>query len=278
MRQAGRVRTLLVVLLLVWSMAAQAAEPITYSLAVVPQYDLRRIEVVWRPIIDHLQSTTGLRFRMVTEPTIPAFEKSLNAGSYDFAYMNPYHYVVAHQRQGYQPIIRDVESPLYGIVVVAKASGLTDIPMLDGRKVAFPAPNAMGAALIPRAEFARKFHIKVTELYVKSHDSAYLNVLLGQADAAGGIRATFDQQKPEIRDGLIIIHETERFSPHPLAVHPRVPAEVVRQVQQAFLAMGKDPKGDALLEGIPIKTVGVANDGDYASLRNLGLEAFYVEQ
>lgn len=278
MRQTRRVMVLLGALLLAWSPVARAAEPVTYSIAVVPQFDLRRIEAVWRPIIDRLQFDTGFRFRLVTEATIPAFEKGLHAGDYDFAYMNPYHYVVAHQRQGYLPIIRDVESPLYGIVVVAKTSGLSDVRMLDGRKVAFPAPNAMGAALIPRAEFARKFHIKVTELYVKSHESAYLNALLGQADAAGGIRATFDQQKPEIRDGLTIIHETERFAPHPVAAHPRVPATVVRQVKLALLAMGKDLKGDALLDGVPIKTVGEANDSDYASLRNLGLEAFYVEQ
>ncbi|ARJ64784.1 phosphate ABC transporter [Magnetospirillum sp. ME-1] len=257
---------------------AGAAEPETYTLAVVPQFDLRRIEAVWRPIIDHLQSATGARFTLVTETTIPVFEKGLHAGTYDFAYMNPYHYVVAHGRQGYGALVRDVEGKLSGIIVVRKDSGLTDARMLDGRKVAFPAPNAMGAALIPRAEFSRKLGIKVTELYVKSHDSAYLNVLLGQADAAGGIRATFEQQKPEVRGGLTVIYETERYTPHPLAVHPRVSAELAAKVQQAMIALGKTSKGDALLEGIPIKAIGTASDSDYDTLRNLGLEAFYVEQ
>lgn len=261
-----------------WNAQAEAAEPATYSLAVVPQFDLRRIEAVWRPIIDHLQSATGARFILVTETAIPVFEKGLHTGAYDFAYMNPYHYVVAHQRQGYRALARDVEEKLSGIVVVRKNSGLTDARMLDGRKVAFPAPNAMGAALIPRAEFSRKLRIQITELYVKSHDSAYLNVLLGQADAAGGIRATFEQQKPEVRDGLTVIYETGRYTPHPLAVHPRVPAEMAEKVQRTMIALGATPKGDTLLEGIPIKTIGVAVDGDYDALRTLELEAFYVEQ
>lgn len=261
-----------------WTAQAPAAEPATYTLAVVPQFDLRRIEAVWRPIIDHLQSATGARFVLVTETSIPVFEKGLHAGLYDFAYMNPYHYVVAHQRQGYDALVRDVEDKLSGLVVVRKNSGLTDVRMLDGRKVAFPAPNAMGAALIPRAEFSRKLGIRITELYVKSHDSAYLNVLMGQADAAGGIRATFDQQKPDVRDGLTIIYETDRYTPHPLAAHPRVPGDVAARVQQAMIALGETPKGDALLAEVPIKTIGVARDGDYDALRTLGLEAFYVEQ
>ena len=261
-----------------WYSEARAGDAPTYSISIVPQFDLRRIEAIWRPIIERLEPMTGFRFHLVMEPTIPAFEKALNAGAYDFAYMNPYHYVVAHRLQGYQPIVRDVENDLYGVVVVAKGTGLINVAMLDGRKVAFPAPNAMGASLIPRAEFVRKFHIKISEVYVKSHDSAYLNVLLGQTDAAGGIRATFDQLKPEIRDGLTIIHETERFPPHPLAAHPRVPAADVLRIQKALLELGRDRQGARLLADIPIKSVGPARDQEYETLRHLGLEAFYVDQ
>lgn len=261
-----------------WSPRTKAGEAATYTLAVVPQFDLRRIEATWRPIIDYLQTATGARFTLVTELTIPVFEKGLHGGTYDFAYMNPYHYVVAHQRQGYRALVRDVEGRLSGIVVVRKNSGLTDVRMLDGRKVAFPAPNAMGAALIPRAEFSRKLGIRIAEVYVKSHDSAYLNVLMGQTDAAGGIRATFDMQKPEVRDGLTILYETAHYTPHPLAVHPRVSGGMAAKVQQAMLALGGTPKGDALMEDVPIKSIGIASDSDYDDLRTLGLEAFYVEQ
>jgi len=268
----------LILAMTAWCSNARGDDAPTYSISVVPQFDLRRIEAIWRPIIERLEPMTGLHFQLVMEGTIPAFEKALNAGAYDFAYMNPYHYVVAHRRQGYQAIVRDVENDLYGIVVVAKGSGLSNVAMLDGRKVAFPAPNAMGASLIPRAEFVRKFHIKISEVYVRSHDSAYLNVLLGQTDAAGGIRATFDQLKPEIRDGLIIIHETDRFPPHPLAAHPRVPAAAVLRVQKALLELGRDRQGVRLLADVPIKSVGPASDQEYESLRHLGLEAFYVDQ
>lgn len=255
----------------------RAAEPATYTVGIVPQFDLRRIQAVWHPILDRMETATGARFTLVLEPDITSFEKKLDAGAYDFAYMNPYHYVVASARQGYRALVRDVAEPLYGIVVVRKDSPLVRVEQLDGKIVAFPAPNAMGASLIPRAEFARTFHIGVTPRYVRSHTSSYMNVLLGQADAAGGIKATFEQQEPAVRDGLRILYETDRYTPHPLAVHPRVPAAFAERLRGAFEAMGGDDAGIALLAGIPMKTAGPASDRDYDSLRRLGLAEFYVE-
>ncbi|OAN46674.1 phosphate ABC transporter [Paramagnetospirillum marisnigri] len=255
----------------------RAAEPPTYTLAVVPQFDLRQLESAWRPIIERLEASTGVRFVLVTEQSIPLFEKGLHAGAYDFAYMNPFHYVLANRRQGYAALVRDTETPLSGLVVVRKDSGITDVKALNGRKVAFPAPNAFGAALIPRAEFVRKFGIQITESYVRSHDSAYLNVVLGLADAAGGIRATFERQKPEIREMLRVVHETAAYTPHPLAAHPRVSADLVSRVKAEMLNIGRDPAMAPLLAAIPIKTIGIAADSDYDSLRILGLEAFVVE-
>jgi phosphonate transport system substrate-binding protein len=260
-----------------WSGPAMAAEQPVYTIGIVPQFDLRRIQAIWGPITERLQAATGARFKLALDRDIPAFEKNLHAGVFDIAYMNPFHYVVASHRQGYRAIVRDVEESLYGIVVVRQDSPISSLSMLNGKVVAFPSPNAMGAALIPRAEFARKYGIKVDERYVKSHTSSYMNVLMGQADAAGGIWATFEQQAPEIRSGLRVLHETERYTPHPVAVHPRMPEALSAKIQAAFLALGEDAAGRELVAGIPMKQLGRAGDRDYDSLRGLGLEAFYVE-
>jgi phosphonate transport system substrate-binding protein len=268
---------LVAALFVLWGGPVRAGDAPVYTIGVVPQFDLRRIQSAWGPIAERLRSATGASFRLTLDRDIPSFEKRLHAGEFDFAYMNPYHYVVASRRQGYRALVRDVEEPLYGIVVVPVDSPITSVPMLDGKVVAFPSPNAMGAALIPRAEFARKFHIKVVESYVKSHTSAYLNVVMGQADAAGGILATFEQQPSDIRGRLRVLYETERHTPHPLAVAPRVPAELAAKVRAALLALAEQPEGRALLADIPVRRLGPAEDRDYDPLRHLGLEAFYVE-
>lgn len=252
------------------------AEPI--SVGVVPQFDLRRIDAVWRPLLDQLARQSGLTFRLDVPPSIPAFEKSLMAGEYDLAYMNPYHYLVASKRQGYLPLVRDHGGNLSGIIVVAADSPITQLGQLNGKVVAFPAPNAMGAALVPRAEFARKYHITVTEKYVKSHSSAYLAVLLNEADAAGGIASTLALLPEASRQKLRILHETEQFPPHPLAAHPRLGPAQRDSITKAFLALAKTPEGNGHIMDIPMREPGPASAADYAGLARLDLQDFYVEE
>lgn len=249
----------------------------TYTVGVVPQFDARRTQKVWTPILKRLESETGLSFELIGSPDIPEFEKDFTAGKYDFAYMNSYHLVVANGSQGYTPIVRDIGRKLYGIIVVKKDNPITKIEQLDGKLIALPAPNALGAALIPRTEFATKFNIKPDYTYVKSHTSVYLNVLLGQVAAGGGVQKTFSQQKPEIINKLRVLYETTKVSPHPIAVHPRITPEISKKVQDAFLKMAKSEADTKLLQKIPMKKLGVANLKDYDELRKMGLEDFYVK-
>ena len=127
----------------------------------VPQFDARRIKTVWRPILDRVAKQAGVSFDLEGAPSIPDFEKAFESGVYDFAYMNPYHLIVANDTQGYLPLVRDYSNLLHGIIVVRKDSPIENVKQLDGKKVAFPAPNALGASLIPRAEFKRTFGITV---------------------------------------------------------------------------------------------------------------------
>jgi phosphonate transport system substrate-binding protein len=256
--------------------AAGSAADRAYTVGVVPQFEIRRIREIWAPILAAVADRTGIDLHLAGAPSIPRFEKAFTAGAFDFAYMNPYHLIVAHREQGYRPLVRDVDRTLYGIIVVRKDSPLQRVEALDGKTIAFPSPNALGAALIPRTEFARKFHINVTPRYVKSHTSVYLNVLTRQTDAGGGVQKTLEQQDPIVRDALRILYRTTEVAPHPLAVHPRVEPSVREAVRSAFLALGAEEKGRALLADIPIRRIGPASPDDYAPLTEMGLDEFYV--
>ena len=200
------------------------------------------------------------------------------AGVFDMVYLNPYHMVKAHQAQGYQPILRDIKRSLQGIVVVRQDSSIHSIRELDGKVIAFPAPNALGAALIPRAEFDRTYRIAFTPWYVKSHSSVYLNVMLGRAVAGGGVQQTLSQQPAHVRQELRVIYRTSQFASHPIAVHPRLTSEVRDRVQQAFVTMSHRPTGQALLANIPIEALGLASMADYQPLEAIGLEHYYVKE
>jgi phosphonate transport system substrate-binding protein len=223
-----------------------------------------------------LEQRTGLTFKLVGSPKIPVFEQKYEEGAYDFAYMNPYHLLVAHDCQGYLPLVRDGGRMLKGILVVAKESPIQSVQELAGKRVAFPSPNALGASLLMRAELAKLQGVEVIPHYVQTHSSVYLHVALGQTAAGGGVAATLNSQKPEVREKLRILYETRPINPHPVSVHPRVPAADREKVQRALLEMAQTEKGAALLAKIPMRKAVAASLEDYTPMSAWGLEAFYV--
>ena len=127
----------------------------SFSFGVVPQFEARHLAAIWQPILEELGARTGYRFDLVGSPRIPAFEASFLAGEFDFAYMNPYHAMLAAEGQGYVPLVRDGAGRLRGILVVRDDSPYRDVADLEGRRIAFPSPNALGASLLMRADLAR---------------------------------------------------------------------------------------------------------------------------
>ena len=257
--------------------AASADPSAPYLFGVVPQFSAAHIVSIWRPLLNALEKETGLRFRLAGSDSIPAFEKEFSSGRFDFVYMNPYHFVHAERSQGYRPLVRDVGRMLFGIIVVRKDSPIESVLDLHDKVVAFPAPNALGASLIPRAELLHRYNIQIRPRYVRSHSSVYLNVALGKTDAGGGVQKTLEQQPHHLRDALRVVHSTMKVVPHPVAAHPRVPMEIREQVKAALLSLGMSTRGRGLLSRIPIKTIGTASSDEYRSLLELGLESLYEE-
>ena len=272
-----RVWTAAIVVLFLGQAPSLATADQSLKFGVVPQFDAQRIQAIWQPVLDAIEKQSGLHFELVGSPDIPGFEKQFLAGEFDFAYMNPYHLLKAHQSQGYTPLIRDVGRTLFGIVVVRKDSPVQDVKDLDGKEVAFPAPNALGAALLPRTEFGEIYKINIQPRYVRSHSSVYLNVVTGQTAAGGGVQKTLQKQPANIRDALKVIYKTPQVAPHPVAVHPRVDKATKDKVREAFLQLGKSPEGRELLANIPMKQVGRATLEDYEPLKQMGLDKYYVQ-
>lgn len=259
------------------SMLAPVNAKEVYSFGVVPQFEARKLSEIWVPILDQLEQRTGVEFQMVGSPRIPEFEQAFTNGDFDFAYMNPYHALMAFSAQGYTPLVNDGGRELFGILVVQKDSPIQSASELGGKKLAFPAPNALGASLLMRADLDTIFKVKFSTSYVSTHSSAYLNVALGEADAAGGVMGTFRAQPAEIRDKLRIIYETRKVPPHPVVVHPRVPKEVQEKVRQAFLDMAATDEGAELLSKIPIRAATSVNEESFYSLREMNLENYLVK-
>ena len=187
--------------------------------------------------------------------------------------MNPYHAMLAGESQGYVPLIRDHGRNLSGILVVAKDSPFKNVTELEGKDVAFPSPNALGASLLMRADLKTIHGVTVNPVYVQTHSSVYLNVVLGKTSAGGGVLSTLKGQKADIQDRLRVLYTTRNMAPHPLTAHPRVP----KAHREAILDLAWTEEGKVLVGRIPMKQPGIAKLEDYQVLKDWGLDKYYVE-
>lgn len=259
---------------LLWTVALLAADPsanLTYTFGIVPQQSATELARTWAPVLNALQAKTGLNLRLATAPDIPTFEQRLLAGEYDFAYMNPYHYTVFHQRRGYAVFAKEKDRLLKGIVVVRQDAPYRDLTELKDQTLVFPAPAAFAATVLVRAALTQQ-GIAITPKFVASHDSVYLNVAQGLYPAGGGVTRTFENLDPTLRDRLRILWTTQGYTPHAIAAHPRVPAAVVDRLRDAMLGLEGDPAGKAALDGIGFKGIAAAQDADYTDVRALHIE------
>lgn len=250
---------------------APARKPVrTLTVGIVPQQSASELARVWIPVLGALSERAGLSLRFATAPDIPAFEKRLAAGAYDVAYMNPYHYSVFAQKPGYVAFAKEKGRRLRGLVVVRKDSTIKDMKELAGQQIAFPAPAAFAATVLVRAEFER-MGVPITPVFVKSHESVYLNVAQRQIEAGGGIVRTLQTMDAPVRDELRVLWQTKDYTPHAFAAHPRVPAADLQALRAAMSTADSDPKMRSVLEGIGFKGFDAAQDAEWNDVRALGI-------
>ena len=260
----------LAVILLISSTSPGAEESPTLSIGIVPQQNATKLARLWTPICNYLSRQTGYRYVFKTAKDIPTFEKRLAAGEYDIAYMNPYHYTVFSIDPGYRAFARETHKRIQGIIVVKKDSAIQSIAELSGKTLAFPAPAAFAASVLPRAYLKMK-QIEISPRYVSSHDSVYLTVSKGLYPAGGGIQRTFNNMPESIRKQLRILWKTPGYTTHAFAAHPRLTAVVVKDTADALIAMSTDEQGGKLLKNLKFNPIGPAIDEDWDDVRGLGI-------
>lgn len=253
---------------------AAHAQEAHLRLAIVPQFPAVELHKAWMPLVEVLQSSTGLKIELVLPSSIPAFEAGFLQGQWDLAYMNPYHAVMAHRAQSYKPLVRD-DDALSGLLVVRADSPVRHVSELMDRGIAFPAPNAFGASLYMRALLTEKHGVRFTPQYLKTHSNAYRAVAAGTAIAAGGVKATFDAEPADLKSQLRVLFETPATPSHPLCAHPRVSTTQQQQVTQALLNLTKQEAGRRLLQATQLDRIVTADyRRDYAPLESLGLDKY----
>lgn len=269
---------LIVISCVLWLAAPARAGEQVLTIAVVPQYASTQIFREWTPLLSRLEQLTGYRFKLLVYDDFSLFEKEFGEGIPDLIYLNPYHMVVAKRQQNYLPLVRD-SAPISGILVTLKNGKIKTLADLDGKTIAFPSPNSLGASLYMRALLTDKMHIKFTPVFVGSHQNVYRQIMLGDAAAGGGILGTFNKEPESLKAGLNVLFTTPNIVSHPLAAHPRVTAEARKKIVSAIFAIRDDPAASKLLATVQLpQPVEADYERDYAELAQLGLDRYYIKQ
>jgi phosphonate transport system substrate-binding protein len=250
---------------------ASATKP--YVVSVVPQLPASETYSHWAPLLEAVGLATKQCFTLSISKSIPDFETELLAGMPDFSYMNPYHQVMVHRRQAYRPLVADA-TPLTGILVVRRDSGINKLEDLNGKSLAFPSPNAFAASLVTRAILSQR-GIDIKPTYVKTHSNVYRSVLQADVVAGGGINTTLLREPEALQGQLKVLFESNGYRAHPFSAHPRVPAPLQESVRKAFIAYASTEAGKTVMNKAQMpQPVAVDYGRDYLPLEQMKIESF----
>jgi phosphonate transport system substrate-binding protein len=246
---------------------AWSKEKVSYTFGVVPQSATIKVARLWGPLLRHIEKNSGIKIVFKTANNMKTFEERVAHGEYDFAYLDPKQYVNFSNGGIYQAIAKRKDQPLKGIIVVHKDSPIQSLEDLQNSMVAFPSPTEFGSTLIPQQALLSN-NVNVQPRYVNSDDSVYLGVSRGLFPAGGGIKVTLERMKKKVKKNLRIIWEAPDYTPHAIAVHNRVPQNVVDVVQEAFVKLNEDRNCSIQLKKLKImEGLELAEDKDWNDVR-----------
>ncbi|MDG1121820.1 MAG: phosphate/phosphite/phosphonate ABC transporter substrate-binding protein [Glaciecola sp.] len=248
----------------------------TITFGVVPQQAANVLANVWVPLTQYLSAETGLTVKFATAKNIPNFEQRLSENAYDIAYMNPFHYIYFSEYNEYHAIAKQANKQIKGILVARKDSNIKTIQDLHDKTLAFPAPAAFAASILPRAELELN-EVNFTPRYVSSHDSVYLNVSKGFFVAGGGVMRTFNNMPEEVRDQLKIFWNTQPYTPHAVAASPSLSVEDTVAIQSALENLHTTDIGREILKNLGMDAFVIAHDTDWDDVRNLNISKEHVK-
>ncbi len=239
-----------------------------------PLYNPQLLQQKFEPVMQYLdRQLPGNVFDLETAIDYADFERKLKAHKADFALPNPYHASLARD-WGYRVIAKmGDDSAFKGIFIVRKDSPVKLPADLKGKVVAYPAPTALAAALMPQLYLQRHgidVQTEITNSYVGTHNSSIMNAFLKQSAASATWPAAwnaFAQANPAEASQLQVIWETPTLIQNAIIAHGDVPADLSSRVAQLLISMKLSDEGRQLLAGIDTQDFVAANDQDFEVVR-----------
>jgi phosphonate transport system substrate-binding protein len=230
----------------------------------------------YQPLVDYLTKSTGQKIELRLEKSYQDVVGSLGEGRISFALLGPLTYLDAYKRYAVPPIAKARtsrgETFFRSVIVVDEGGGIKEISQLVDKKFAFGALWSTSGNLIPRYMLAwAGIHLDNLKEYRNYgyNDTVAKKIISKEFDAGAISQSTAERYLPY---GLKIIATSDPIPTGPVAVSPKTPYLLVKNVQSALLSLSENEEGRKVLEKLDADLRGgfvAASDADYAGIRKM---------
>lgn len=250
----------------------------------VPSENLEEVTKNAQPLVELLSKAVGKEVKPFIATDYTGIVEAFRAGKLDIGFLTPAAYVMANQEAGVKVILkaeRHGNAFFYSAIITRKDSGINKIEDFKDKTFSFGDALSTSGHIFPKKLFLDKgIDPKVAfknVIYSGGHDATVLAVLNKKVDGGatfsndtGGKDGAWTQfLKPEEASQIKAIAYSEPIPADNICVSKDINPEISKKLEQAFVDLSKDKKGQELIQKLyRIDGFVPANDKDYESVRS----------
>lgn len=220
-----------------------------------PLHNPVKLFEVYEPWVDDLgqQVGGGQPWKLEASANYASFEAKLGLGAFALALPNPLQTLAAIDAGHSVLGTAGADDDFRGLILVRRDSPLATLADLRGRMVAYPAPTALAATLLPQWMMWQAGVHPLRDArahYVVSQESALINLAQGLADAAATWPIpwrAFQREQPALAASLRVLAASEPLVNNSIVAHRSLPMDLVQGVRAHLVHLHRRPEGAALL-------------------------------
>ncbi|MFP7486174.1 phosphate/phosphite/phosphonate ABC transporter substrate-binding protein [Priestia filamentosa] len=251
--------------------SGEGAEKKELTVQFVPSQNADTLEAKAKPLEKLLSDELDRPVKVSVSTDYNTIVEAMASKKVDVGFLPPTAYVLAKD-QGAADVI--LQAQRYGVndkdgsptdelvdsyksmFIVKKDSGIDSLEDLKGKKIGYqnvtssagyvwPAASLMDVGLDPLKD--------VQPVTLKGHDQAVISLLNGDIDAAvtfQDARTIVQKDYEDVFDQTKVIHYTEPIPNDTVAVQSDMDEDLRKEIQEAFINIGKDEEGKKIIRDI----------------------------
>lgn len=231
----------------------------TYIFGVHPLLNSKKLFEVYQPLVDEInKNMTNAKIILESSRNYASFNKKMIDGHFDFALPNPYQ-TITSLKYGYKVFGKmGDDSSFRGIILVRKDSNINKVSDLKGKIIAYPAPTALAATMMPQYYLQTHgidINKDITNNYVGTHASSIMNVYLNKSSASATwplAWKSYIKENPQIEKEVEVKWKTKELINNGLIVKIGTPNNITNIFSNVVFNLHNTATGKKILAPMEI--------------------------